>query len=160
MKTMVENPHGISMVLHELTALVASFDQYRGGKGADRQFYLQNYDGDEIIKDRVGHEYNEPVTTPAPFMAIAGAMPPAMLPTIYGKGNQDGMMERFIYTYTDPRPRLRPDDRGEVPDELRQHWEAVGERLFAREMRDHHETGLKVPHVIKFSDAGRAGSTR
>ncbi len=43
--TMGQNPRGLLQVLDEVSSLVTSMNQYRGGKGSDRQWYLSTWSG-------------------------------------------------------------------------------------------------------------------
>ena len=58
---LADNPRGLIMIRDELSAFILGLNQYKGGKGNDRSNVLKIWSGDRIIKDRVGHENNEPI---------------------------------------------------------------------------------------------------
>jgi hypothetical protein len=154
-RTDSENPRGILMVQHELSGLMRSFGQYKGGKGNDREYFSKIYDGERIKKNRSGYENNEPLYVPHPFMPITGNMPPTLLPSLFLRDIHDGLPERFTYVFPDPRRRLRSDERGQVPNALLARWVEICERLFALEMVGGGQGQRAVPHVLHFSAGGK-----
>lgn len=86
---------GIGVYRDELSGLVGSMDQYRGGKGADRQMYLEFYHGGPQRKDRVSKGASVAVKCSA--VSIVGGMQPDALRKICQKGIDDGWMQRWLY---------------------------------------------------------------
>src|SRR5262249_27451979 len=51
-RKLMEGPRGLVLIHDELTAWVRSMDQYRQGRGADRQFFLSAWSGSPISVER------------------------------------------------------------------------------------------------------------
>ncbi len=49
------NPRGMVVLPDEMTKWVMSMDQYKGGKGGDRPFYLSAWGGEAVTIDRAKH---------------------------------------------------------------------------------------------------------
>jgi len=99
---LAENPRGIVIIRDELTAWVKSLNQYKGGKGSDRQFYLSAWSGAAVAVDRQG---KEPMLIDHPFLAVVGCVPPDVLPELDGEGGkEDGFIHRVLFTYQEPVP--------------------------------------------------------
>jgi len=83
------NPRGLTVAPDEMTKWVMSMDQYKGGKGGDRPFYLSAWGGEAVFIDRAKH-MREPIAVPHPFLTVIGGMTPDMLSTLSeGKGRED-----------------------------------------------------------------------
>ena len=59
------------------SAWVASFNEYKGKGGSDRQFWLSVWSCAEVSVDRKGGR--ESTYVPHPFASVVGGLPPAML---------------------------------------------------------------------------------
>src|SRR6185437_11461484 len=95
------NPRGGIIIPDEMTKWVMSMDQYKGGKGGDRPFYLSVWGGEPVIIDRAKHAA-EPIMVPHPFLSIVGGMTPGMLSELSeGKGREDGFSARLLFSYPD-----------------------------------------------------------
>ena len=92
-----ENPRGLLVHRDELAGWVRSMDQYKGGKGSDRQHWLNLWSTDEVIVDRKSR-MGEPVILSRPFVSLFGGIQPAMLGEL-GAGVEDGLMDRFLFAY-------------------------------------------------------------
>ena len=91
-----ENPRGVAVIHDELTGWVKSMDQYRSGKGADRQFWLSAWSGAPISVHRKNQEAG-PVRVAHSFVGVVGGLPPALLETMRGeKDIVDGFLERIV----------------------------------------------------------------
>ena len=55
---LAQNERGLIMVMDELTGWVDRMNAYRGGKGADRQFFLSCWSGEPAIVDRKSQSGN------------------------------------------------------------------------------------------------------
>lgn len=98
---LAENPRGLLYVRDELSAWFGEFDRYSGGKGADRAFYLECWNGGAYICDRVKHE--EPVRIEHCSLAIIGGMVPDRLREVLADAD-DGLAARLIFVWPDPEP--------------------------------------------------------
>ena len=96
-----ENPRGVVIVRDELSAWIKSFNQYKGGKGADKQFYLSAWSGEPLAVDRQG---KEPVLVPHPFLSVVGCIPPDVLPDLDEDNREDGFLHRLLFVHPDPVP--------------------------------------------------------
>jgi len=94
-----ENKKGLIQEQDELAALINSFDQYRGGKGSDREFYLLAFDNLLYTVDRKNLE--ESIVVEKPYITIIGGIQPDKLRKILGesKNVNDGFIERICFTY-------------------------------------------------------------
>ncbi len=109
------NPRGVQAYRDELSAFVRAMDQYKaGGKGSDRQFFLSAWSNRYASVDRKTR--SEPLILPRPFVGVFGSIQPAILPEI-GDGREDGLLDRFLYSYPDPLPSRWTDD--EISPETR-----------------------------------------
>jgi hypothetical protein len=105
-----ENPLGLVMIRDELSALMAELNQYKGGKGSDRQFYLSMWAGEPVSVDRKNRD--EPLLIPHPFLSIVGGIPPTLLTRLRGdRAIQDGFLDRFLFCYPAPVPAHGEDWR-------------------------------------------------
>ena len=96
-----QHPRGLCLIVDELSAWVKSMNQYKGGNGADKQFYLSAWSGTEIIVDRVKNP--EPIRVPRPFVSVIGCIPPDVLPDLApDKGKEDGFIHRVLFAWPEP----------------------------------------------------------
>jgi hypothetical protein len=96
-----DNPRGLLVHRDELAGWVRSMDQYKGGKGSDRQHWLNLWSTDEVVVDRKSR-HGEPIILARPFVSLFGGIQPAMLGEL-GSGMEDGLMDRFLFAYPAPR---------------------------------------------------------
>ena len=87
---------GSVILVDELAGFIKSMDQYRGGKGSDRQKWLSLYNGDSLNVVRVG---NEPIYISHTCLSIAGGIQPSTLKRLMGNEPEevDGFWPRFTY---------------------------------------------------------------
>lgn len=91
------NPRGIAIIRDELSAWVKSMNQYKKGKGADREFWLSCWAGAPAHVDRKG---SEPIILFSPFLSVCGCIPPDILPELTDeKHRADGFIDRVLFTY-------------------------------------------------------------
>ena len=109
-----DNPRGIAVLRDELTSLVLSMDQYRSGKGADRQFYMSTWNGAQITSNRVSRP---DLVVDRPFVCISGGIPPDVLGDLADKqGRDDGFINRFLLAFPAER-KVRWTDES-VPEDI------------------------------------------
>ena len=102
-----ENPRGVTSAQDELSGWVLSMNQYKaGGKGADRQFWLKVWSNAPVKVDRKSRKV--PTIIPEPWVSVVGSIQPEILPELH-IGRNDGMLDRFLYSYTEPQ-RVRHTD--------------------------------------------------
>ncbi len=93
-----ENPRGLAVIRDEVAGLVRSFNQYKGGKGADKEFYLSAWSGQSF---RVDRRNGTEIIVPRPFVSVVGGIPPEVLQELAGQFKGDGFFERILWAYPD-----------------------------------------------------------
>jgi hypothetical protein len=154
---LAENPRGLLMVRPELAALVAGMNQYKQGKGHDRQVYLALWDGDILAIDRKS-DRGGPLYVTDPFTAIVGSIQPDVLGRLRGEPVRgvpppdDGFLDRFLFAYPPELPAVGEQWR-EVSPEALDAWQGVVDRLLGLEMVA--EDGHARPFLVRLSRCGR-----
>ncbi|OGI24852.1 MAG: hypothetical protein A2287_08370 [Candidatus Melainabacteria bacterium RIFOXYA12_FULL_32_12] len=93
------NPTGVLIISDELTQLIRSFNQYKGGRGSDRSYILQAWNGAPYIQTR---KNDEPTVIPHLFHSIAGGIQPAVIDELKDRSKvSDGFTERLLFVYPD-----------------------------------------------------------
>jgi hypothetical protein len=135
-----ENPRGLLICRDELSAWVGSLNQYKGGKGADKQFYLSAYSSAALCVDRQG---KKPIIVDAPHLSVIGGIPPDVLPELDQHGREDGFLPRLLYTWPDPVP-VRWSD-ATVSEEAASAYGALFDRLYElRHDEDNRPVSLRL----------------
>lgn len=94
------NPRGIIIIRDELTALMRGLNQYKAGKGSDREFLLSAWSGSRVVVDRKGKEAI--IVDPA-ILSIIGCITPDLMGEFKDQKNrEDGMIDRMLFAYPDP----------------------------------------------------------
>jgi Protein of unknown function (DUF3987) len=109
-----DNPRGVVSIRDELSSLVTGMDQYKSGKGTEKQFWLSIWANDPYYKDRSSTHAAGYLSCDAPFIAVVGCLTPDKLKTIRGdergrKAPDDGFIDRVLFSF----PELLPA-RGET----------------------------------------------
>lgn len=139
---LADNPRGMGLMLDELAAWITGLNQYKGGKGNDRQFYLKAWSGETYAIDRKRNLNKRPITCKAPCLSIVGGIQPSKLPLFVEEGNEaDGFVERILFCYP-PETDLPEWSEGRIDPYLEDAWQAGLERLYAIPL-EHHEGGLR-----------------
>jgi hypothetical protein len=156
---LIENWRGVAMIRDELTAWVASHDQYRArGRGADRHFYLAAWAGEPVSVHRKNQE-DGPVFVPHPFLGVVGGLPPDLLTRLRGEEKLcDGFLDRILFAFPAPRPAVKEDWRC-VSEEAAEAWRATLAALWALD-GEPDEDGGKRPHYVHLTADGRRGWER
>lgn len=126
-----QHSRGVVIVRDELSGWVKSMNQYRGGKGADRQFYLSTWSATAIKIDRKGADKQAvTVSVPRPYLSVVGCIPPEVLSVIEDEGGQeDGFLARFLFCWPAPVPVRW--SRSSISTEARAAYECLVGELFA-----------------------------
>jgi hypothetical protein len=120
-----DNPRGLLVYRDELAGWVRSMDQYKGGKGSDRQHWLNLWSTDEVVVDRKSR-MGEPIILAKPFVSLFGGIQPAMLGELRA-GMEDGLMDRFLFAYP-ARRHVRFTEK-EIGAEAEERYGALYRRL-------------------------------
>jgi DNA polymerase-1 len=156
-----ENPRGLVMVRDELAGLVAGMNQYKGGKGHDRQVYLALWAGDAILIDRKSDRAlkGAPLYVTDPFTGIVGSVQPAVLDRLRGEPVRgmpppdDGFLDRFLFAYPEGLRAIGEEWR-EVSEEALNAWREAIERLLGLSMVASEE-GRPRPFYVHLTSSGK-----
>lgn len=96
---------GMSLLKDELAGLFSGMNQYKGGKGSDRQNLLSCWNSGEIKINRMTRSSYLPES----HLCIFGGIQEAILPQYLSGEDPDGMGSRFLYA-APPTPTSRWSD--------------------------------------------------
>lgn len=103
-----DNPRGLVIIRDELSGWIRSMNQYRSGRGADREFYQTVWGNQSYTVDR---KNGTQLMLPSPFVGVIGAIPPEVLKDVgSGTSTGDGFLERFLWVWPEQCP-VRWNDR-------------------------------------------------
>ena len=111
-----KNPRGLVFYQDELSGWVKGMDQYKGGKGSDRQNWLSSWTGIPTINNRKNQLAG---MIPDPYINVVGSIQPDVLPTLKTEQVADGFVDRILFSYPKPissKTGFRFDD--DVSDEV------------------------------------------
>jgi hypothetical protein len=122
------NPRGVVLARDELTGWVHGMNQYKGGKGADRQAWLSFWTCKPHIVNRKGRK--GPLYLQRPFVCVTGGLPPDVLSDLCDeRSREDGFIHRIVFAFPDPVPLIYTDDV--VSSSTRDSYAALIDKLFA-----------------------------
>jgi hypothetical protein len=146
------NPKGVAVVKDELAGLIHSLNQYKGGRGHDRQVLLSMWAGFAVVVDRKGAA--GPVDISNPFVAIVGGIQPAVLDTLRtSRGScvvDDGLLDRFLFAYPE-QPPVVPERWRVLSERSRLSWQHAVTRLLGLGTK---EREFRV-RMLPLSETGR-----
>jgi putative DNA primase/helicase len=145
-----ENPRGFLVAKDELSGWVRGLDQYKGGKGSDRQFYLSVWSNSPVMVDRKARK--DPLMIPRPFLALTGAIQPFVLSELKNH-REDGLLDRFLFGYPNPVPSRWTDDEISGPTLARYH--ELYDQLYDLAMGVD-ENGEPAPERLRFTVGAKA----
>lgn len=141
------NPRGLILVRDELTAWALAANQYKGGKGADRQSWLSFWSGAPAIVNR--KTQHEPIMLENPFVCVTGALPPDVLSDLADeRGREGGFVHRVLFGFPEPVPMQWSEDS--VSDQAIIGYRQVFEKLMALQ-----GDGVASPKALSFTPRGR-----
>jgi hypothetical protein len=142
------NPRGLCFVRDELTGWVRAMNQYRGGKGADRQAWLSFWSGAPAIINRKSSKH--PVVLSNPYVCVVGCLPPEVLGDLSDeRGREDGFVHRILFAYPAVPPITWSD--AIVSGAAIQGYAAVIQSLL--DLKDYEGVG---PRTVTFTPSGHA----
>ena len=145
-----DNPRGVGQIRDELTALVSGMNQYKGGKGSDRQSYLSADSGSPWSIDRRTNPDGMPLVVPHPCLSIIGGLVNSKLAALSdAKDRDDGFLERLLFTVPEPVRVRWPEKK--VDRQLIEDWEQTVRRLWGNPMVECEESPRS--YVVKFEPA-------
>jgi hypothetical protein len=139
------NPRGVLDAKDELSAWVKAMNQYKGGKGSDRQFWLSVWSNSPFAVDRKGQA--EPIIIPMPFVSVVGNIQPRILPEL-AEGRDDGFLDRILLSYPEPHRTSVTDD--EISVEATTEYTNLYGKLASLKMGTS-ENGEPVPEIVPLS---------
>lgn len=90
----LDDAPGVAVIRDEISGWVAAMDQYRGGKGSDRQQYLSLWSGQAIKVDLKG---GGSLYVPEPVSCVVGGIQPDLAGTLHTPSQRrDGFVERVL----------------------------------------------------------------
>lgn len=90
----LEPSPGVAVVRDEISGWVGSLDQYRGGKGSDRQQFLSLWSGGVIKADRKG---GATIYVEHPVACVVGGIQPDLAGVLHDEAQRrDGFVERIL----------------------------------------------------------------
>lgn len=132
------NPRGVLVSRDELSAWARSFNQYKSGKGADKEFWLSCWAGAPAHVDRKGRK---PILIFNPFLAVVGCIPPDIIPELKDEQNRaDGFMDRVLFSYPESVPQRWSD--AVISEEAIREMDACFDGLMALPFQDHEPATL------------------
>jgi hypothetical protein len=143
--TLDESPRGVIQFKDELLGLIRGLDQYKGGKGSDRQFYLSGWSGEPYAYRRKGSQ--EDVLLSRPFLSVVGSIQTDLLTEIRD-GREDGLADRFLYVYPNRVRSRLSEDKG-ISEHARRSYAALYMRLRDLSPGGEDEYGHPQPRVVK-----------
>ena len=136
---LTENPRGIAWIIDELAGMVEGLNQYKGGKGSDRQFILSLWSQATLCIDRKSSNREEPLYVPHPHVPIIGGIQPSVLERLRGSAErgsrppEDGFLDRWLWSYPDI-PKQDQERWGEVSQEAEVEWACVVDTMLHWQM--------------------------
>jgi hypothetical protein len=89
-----ENPRGILIIKDELSAIITSMNQYKSGKGSDRENFLELFNCGALKVDRKGAKT---LYAPVSGTGIIGGIQPAKMTKVFQTDSfDDGLLPRFL----------------------------------------------------------------
>ena len=124
---LAQNPRGVALIQDELSGWVRSMNQYRGGRGADRQRWLSFWNGAPVIVNRKSGQ--QPIVLENPLVCVAGCIAIDVLSELSDeRGRDDGFIHRLLFANPDPMP-VRWTDAG-ISEQTLQDYAAVYDALW------------------------------
>jgi hypothetical protein len=106
---MAENLRGLVLARAELAGFFTSLNQYKGGRGADRQFWLSQHSGRVAPVARKMDD--ETYDVEYPCVSVVESIQPEKLHVLDLEAG-DGMVERVLFAW--PDARMQPDSERDI----------------------------------------------
>ncbi len=150
---LLENPSGVLLARDELNGWLGSFDQYRGGRGADSAHWLSMHDGEEMTVDR---KTGNPRTIRVPLasVSITGGIQPGVLARAMGQEHHEsGMLARLLFAM--PPRKAKRWTEADVDPASEAAVAVVFDRLYALTPATDGE-GDAIPRLLTLTPDGKA----
>ena len=147
-----QNSRGVLFGRDENTGWVRGMNQYRGGKGADRQAWLSFWNGATVIINRKNRR--APLVLDNPLVNVCGGLPPDVLEEFNDEqGREDGFIHRILFAFPNPVPGKWTEN--EINFLTQNDYAQLFEQLWALEPSID-EDGRTEPVAVSFTLEGRA----
>ena len=123
---LADNPRGVLIARDELAGWLDSFNQYKGGRGADTAAWLSIHNAGSLRVDRRGGDRKTIFVQSAAVSLTGGIQPPVLARSLGASHFQDGLAARLLVAMPPKTPRKWTERR--IPDDA---TDAVG-RIFTR----------------------------
>ena len=111
--TQTQPDRGLTIVMDEFVGFMQTLDQYRGGKGGDRAWWLSAYDGGALSSVRKG---SDPLYSPQSSLSLTGTIQPSVLKREMGNSSDvDGFWSRILWAPI-PETRMPAPDESQSSD--------------------------------------------
>ncbi|MDQ0417901.1 hypothetical protein J2Z48_002085 [Croceifilum oryzae] len=150
-RALKQNDRGLVLKADELSGWIRGMNQYKGGKGDDREQFLSLWSGTDIKVNRV-RDNGEPIFISKPFFSVTGNIPPDIVATLEDEQGEDGFIHRILFSYPDVQD---PSDWTwvGVPTEVVHEYSQVLEELYRLK---HIEVGTtQKPKVLCLSEEAK-----
>ncbi len=140
-----ENPRGVPTFVDELSGWVQRLNQYRGGAGADKKWWLERWGRTPINNRRKSREGT--LIVHLPHVCLYGTIQPTVLPSL--AEDEDGLIERFLLVYPDQHmPRYRHTG---ISEAAREGWKNLLDQLLNIHLTTDDELGDPLPTTLEYS---------
>jgi hypothetical protein len=151
-EVIAQNPRGVLVARDELTGWVKAMDQYKGGKGSDKQHWLSLWSSSSIKVNRKG-QGGEVTSVKYPSVSLYGSIQPAMLREL-GNTAEEGLIERFLFAY--PEHRRSRFTYDEISSEAEREYERLIEKLYSYRMYEDVDSEVMMPVPVPMSPEARS----
>jgi Protein of unknown function (DUF3987) len=143
---MSEQPRGLLYHRDELAGWLGNHDRY-GGHGGDRAFFLEAWNGDAYVADRVKYR-GQPVRITRAAVAILGGMQPDRLREALA-GPDDGLAARLAYVWPEPAPIQPLASEPDAAARARCDWLTTAARRLYGLAMDGNPSGEPAPRTLR-----------
>lgn len=154
-KILRNNPKGLLLGMDEISAWINSMDQYRKGRGADREKWLSLWTCSDIVVDRVS--IDDSIVLHRPFVSVTGGTQPDKL-KLFQADVHDGFMDRILFTFPEPVQDRWVEDG--VSKTLLDAYGGLYDQLFALEQQPPLDGGPSRPVVLDLNKAAKENFIR
>jgi hypothetical protein len=152
-RLLAANPRGLLVHQDEGVAWVRMMNQYRGGRGGDRQFWLSCWSGKTYTRDRVSDQ-GKPILVMRPLLNVLCGLPPDMLNEFADRqGRNDGFLDRLLFVFPRAAKAANWTD-ATVSDSSQGAWRSILEALRGLAMVEMAD-GWPGYRPVHFGDAGK-----
>lgn len=148
-KLLANYKRGILFEQDELAAWVKSMNSYRGGQGADLEYWLSFWSGSQCIINRASQAM--PLIIDNPIVNVTGCIQPDLLTTLSGMKN-NGFFDRILLSYPEVSELHYTED--ELCDEVSKAYLQIIQKLYLLEPA-HGILNQEIPVNMKFTYASR-----